>query len=65
MFDIFLDFWWQSCYNIFMNENDISYLIFLFFSITGAYYFGKQIGIRGTIDYLEEEGLLTFEDSEK
>ena len=48
-----------------MNENDISFLIILIFSVTGAYYFGKQIGIRGTIDYLEEEGLLTFEDSEK
>ena len=48
-----------------MNENDISYLIFLFFAVTGAYYFGKQVGIRGTIDYLEEEGLLSFDDSEK
>ena len=48
-----------------MNENDISYLIFLFIAVTGAYYFGKQIGIRGTIDYLEEEGILTFDDSEK
>jgi len=50
---------------MFMNENDISYLIFLVFSVMGAYYFGKQIGIRGTIDYLEEEGILTFDDSEK
>ena len=48
-----------------MNENDISYLIFLFFAVTGAYYFGKQVGILGTIDYLEEEGILTFDDSEK
>ena len=48
-----------------MNENDISYLIFLFFSVTGAYYFGKQTGIRGTIDYLEEKGILNFDDSEK
>lgn len=34
-------------------------------SIGMAYMIGKQIGIRGTIDYLEEEGLLTFDDSEK
>ena len=62
---ISLDFWWQSCYNNCMNENDISYLIFLIFTVTGAYYFGKQIGIRGTIDYLEEQGVLNFDDSEK
>lgn len=48
-----------------MNENDISYLIFLAFTAVGAYLFGKQVGIQGTIDYLEEEGILTFDDSEK
>jgi hypothetical protein len=31
----------------------------------GAYFIGKQVGIQGTIDYLEEEGILTFDDSEK
>jgi|TARA_S200000501_G_scaffold117618_1_gene110418 hypothetical protein len=48
-----------------MNENDISYLIFLIFTCAGSYYFGKQTGIRGTIDYLEEKGILTFDDTEK
>ena len=48
-----------------MNENDISYLIFLIFACAGSYIAGKQIGIRGTIDYLEEKGILTFDDSEK
>ena len=48
-----------------MNENDISYLIFLILSCAFCYFGGKQVGIRGTIDFLEEEGLLTFDDSEK
>ena len=48
-----------------MNENDISYLIFLILACCGSYIAGKQTGIRGTIDYLEEEGILTFDDSEK
>ena len=47
-----------------MNENDISYLIFLIFACCGSYIAGKQIGIRGTIDYLEEKGILTFDDNE-
>jgi len=48
-----------------MNENDISYLIFLIMMCGLTYMYGKQVGIRGTIDYLEEEGILTFDDSEK
>ena len=48
-----------------MNENDISYLVFLVWGVVGAYLIGKQVGIQGTIDYLEEEGILTFDDSEK
>ena len=48
-----------------MNENDISYLIFLIMMCGVTYIYGKQVGIRGTIDYLEEEGLLSFDDSEK
>jgi len=45
-----------------MNENDISYLIVLICCVGCAYAIGKQIGIRGTIDYLEEKGILTFDD---
>ena len=48
-----------------MNENEISYLIFLIMMCGVTYMYGKQVGIRGTIDYLEEEGLLSFDDSEK
>jgi len=48
-----------------MNENDISYLLFLILMCGVTYMYGKQVGIRGTIDYLEEEGLLSFDDSEK
>ena len=48
-----------------MNENDISYLLFLIMMCGVNYMYGKQVGIRGTIDYLEEEGLLSFDDSEK
>ena len=55
----------KSVIILFMNENDISYLIFLIFACCGSYIAGKQIGIRGTIDYLEEKGILTFDDNEK
>ena len=48
-----------------MNENDISYLLFLIMMCGFAYIYGKQVGIRGTIDYLEEEGILNFDDTEK
>lgn len=45
-----------------MNENDISYAIFLIMMVVGSYLFGKQTGIRGTIDYLEEQGLISFDE---
>ena len=42
-----------------MNENDISYLIFLIIDVVVlTFVWKKQLGIRGTIDYLEEEGIL-------
>ena len=47
-----------------MNENDISYLLFLIMMCGVTYMYGKQVGIRGTIDYLEEEGILNFDDTE-
>lgn len=45
-----------------MNENDISYAIFLIMMVVGSYFLGKQTGIRGTIDYLEEQGLISFDE---
>ena len=48
-----------------MIENDISYGIFLVMCIGCAYTIGKQIGIQTTVDYLEEKGLIEFDDSEK
>lgn len=48
-----------------MNENDIYYLFFLVMSVHLAYTLGKQFGIQTTIDYLEKEGILEFDDSEK
>ena len=48
-----------------MNENDISYLLFLIMMCGVTYMYGKQVGIRGTIDFLEEEGILNFDDTEK
>ena len=48
-----------------MINNDISYTIFLIMCVVVAYTIGKQLGIRNTIDYLESEGLLEFDDSEK
>jgi hypothetical protein len=48
-----------------MIENDISYGIFLVMCTACAYTIGKQIGIQTTVDYLEEKGLIEFDDSEK
>jgi len=48
-----------------MINNDISYGILLIMCIYAAYTIGKQLGIRNTIDYLESEGLLEFDDTEK
>jgi len=65
MLQIILDLCLESCYNISMNENDIYYLFFLVMSVHIAYTLGKQFGIQTTIDYLEKEGILEFDDSEK
>ncbi|MDB4345286.1 hypothetical protein OAA32_00605 [bacterium] len=48
-----------------MIENDISYGIFVVMCVGIAWTLGKQVGIRTTIDYLEDKGLLEFDDSEK
>jgi hypothetical protein len=48
-----------------MIENDISYGIFVVMCVGIAWTLGKQVGIRSTIDYLEDKGLLEFDDSEK
>jgi hypothetical protein len=48
-----------------MINNEISEIIFLIMCIVCAYTIGKQLGIRNTIDYLESEGLLEFDDTEK
>jgi hypothetical protein len=65
MLQIILDLCLESCYNISMNENDIYYLFFLVMSVHLAYTLAKQFGIQTTIDYLEKEGILEFDDSEK
>ena len=65
MLQIILDLCLESCYNISMNENDIYYLMFLAMCVHLAYTLGKQFGIQTTIDYLEKEGILEFDDSEK
>jgi len=48
-----------------MNEIDIAYVFFLAMCVHLAYLLGKQLGIETTIDYLEKEGILEFDDSEK
>ena len=53
------------CYNIQMINNEISEVIFLIMCVGAAYSIGKQIGIQSTVDYLEEKGLIEFDDSEK
>ena len=65
MLNIILDLCSESCYNISMNEIDIAYVFFLAMCVHLAYLLGKQLGIETTIDYLEKEGILEFDDSEK
>jgi hypothetical protein len=43
-------------------ESIIIYLICLLAAGLGAYALGKKEGIRGTVEYLIEEGLLEVED---
>ena len=45
--------------------NETSEIIFLIMCIGIAYNIGKSLGIRSTIDYLEQEGILHFDDTEK
>jgi len=45
--------------------NEISEIIFLIMCIGIAYTIGKQIGVQSTVDYLEKEGILHFDDTEK
>lgn len=56
---------WKVAIILSMIENDISYGIFLVMCTACAYTIGKQIGIQTTVDYLEEKGLIEFDDSEK
>lgn len=48
-----------------MIENiDINYIIILICSVGIGYTIGKQFGIESTIDFLESEGIIEF-DNEK
>ena len=60
-----MTFGWKVAIILSMIENDISYGIFLVMCVGMAWTLGKQFGIQTTIDYLEKEGLLEFDDSEK
>tara|TARA_R100001509_G_C4865003_1_gene214764 strand:+ start:1474 stop:1611 length:138 start_codon:yes stop_codon:yes gene_type:complete len=41
---------------------DIAYLIILILSNIGTYYYAKFIGIQRTIDYLEANEMIEFDD---
>ena len=45
-----------------MTEIDIMYLVVLLASINIGYMVGKKIGIQNTINYLEQEGILEFDE---
>ena len=45
-----------------MTEIDIMYLVVLLASINISYMIGKKIGIENTINYLEQEGILEFDE---
>jgi hypothetical protein len=41
---------------------DIAYLIFLCAGVHLSYLYGKQTGIERTVDYLEAEGVIEFDE---
>jgi len=45
-----------------METVDLAYLIVLCGSIHISYLVGKRIGIQNTIDYLEEENIIEFDE---
>ena len=45
-----------------MTEIDIMYLVVLLASINLSYLVGKKIGIQNTIDYLEQENIIEFDE---
>ena len=46
-----------------MEYIDVAYLIILFGCGYTSWVVGKKEGIQNTIDYLEQEGLLEFDDT--
>jgi hypothetical protein len=45
-----------------METIDLAYLIVLCASIHLSYLYGKRVGIENTIDYLEEEKIIEFDE---
>ena len=45
-----------------METIDLAYLIVLCASIHISYLVGKRLGIEATIDYLEEENIIKFDE---
>jgi len=45
-----------------METIDLAYIIVLIASINVSYLFGKRIGIENTIDFLEQEKIIEFDD---
>lgn len=45
-----------------MENIDLAYLVVLLASIHISYLVGKKIGIQHTIDYLEKENILEFDE---
>ena len=45
-----------------MENIDLAYLIVLIASIHLSYLYGKRVGIENTIDFLEQEKLIEFDE---
>ena len=45
-----------------MTQIDLAYLIVLLASTNLSYLVGKRIGIQNTLDYLEQEDILKFDE---
>ncbi len=45
-----------------MQQIDLAYLIVLMASVIISFLVGKRIGIQNTLDYLEQEDILKFDE---
>jgi|18_taG_2_1085343.scaffolds.fasta_scaffold00414_12 hypothetical protein len=46
-----------------MSDFELVMFIFIIIATSGSFYLGRKKGIQDAVDYLENEGMLTFDDT--